>query len=124
MSCSLTYDKAKLSEDEKTVSWELGGKKFESKVIGFSNAEVGDDIHKRPIVEMEVSFGGKTYKDVHVSLVDRKEKSTKFLANRKFMERIGCSVSPYKTFMVTSFDGEYHAGKSKGDNHAGIKFEN
>jgi hypothetical protein len=39
------------------------------------------------------------------------------------MERIGCSVSPYKTFMVTSFDGEYHAGKSKGVSHAGIKFE-
>jgi hypothetical protein len=25
--------------------------------------------------------------------------------------------------MVTSFDGEYHAGKSKGVSHAGIKFE-
>jgi RimK family alpha-L-glutamate ligase len=123
MSCSLTYDEAKLSEDEKTVNWKLGKNSFESKVIGFSNAEVGDDVHKRPIIEMEVAFGGKTYKDVHVSLVDRKEKSTKFLANRKFMERIGCSVSPYKTFMVTSFDGEYHAGKSKGDNYAGIKFE-
>jgi hypothetical protein len=39
------------------------------------------------------------------------------------MERLGCSVSPYKTFVVTSFDGEYRAGEAKGDNHAGIKFE-
>ena len=123
LSCSMTYDKAKLSEDEKLVDWELNGRKFTNKVIGFANAEVGDSVQRRPIIELEVSFGGKTYKDVHVSLVDRKEKSTKFLANRKFMERIGCSVSPYKTFMITSFDGEYRAGEAKGDNYAGIKFE-
>jgi hypothetical protein len=39
------------------------------------------------------------------------------------MERIGCSVSPYKTFVITSFDGEYRAGEAKGNPHAGIKFE-
>jgi hypothetical protein len=38
------------------------------------------------------------YKEVEVSLVDRKEKSTKFLANRKFMERIWFAISPYKSF--------------------------
>jgi hypothetical protein len=72
---------------------------------------------------MDVQFAGKTYKDVHISLVDRKDKSTKFLVNRKFMERIGCSVSPTKTFVVTSFDGEYSAGDAKGIAHAGIKFQ-
>ena len=91
-------------------------------IVGFSNAEVGHDTHERPIILMDISFAGKTYKDVEVSLVDRKEKSTKFLVNRKFMERIGCSVSPYKTFMITSFDGIYSAGESKGDPHGGIKF--
>lgn len=122
-SCSMTYDKAKLSDDEKTVEWEIGGKKFTSKVVGFANAEVGHVVQRRPIIEMDVAFAGKTYKDVHISLVDRKEKSTKFLVNRKFMERIGCAVSPYKTFVMTSFDGEYSASDAKGDNHAGIKFE-
>jgi hypothetical protein len=39
------------------------------------------------------------------------------------MERIGCSVSPFKTFVVTSFDGEYNVGEAKGNNHTGIKFE-
>lgn len=122
LSCSLTYDKAKLSDDEKEVEWQLGDKKFKSKVIGFANTEVGNDVHKRPIIELSITFAGKVYKDVHVSLVNRKEKSTKFLVNRKFMERIGCSVSPYKTFMVTSFDGEYHPGEAKGNPHSGIKF--
>jgi len=123
LSCSMTYDKAELSDDEKVVKWELGGKKFTSKVIGFANAEVGDKVSRRPIIELGIQFAGKTYKDVHVSLVDRKDKSTKFLVNRKFMERIGCAVSPNKTFIVTTFDGEYAAGEAKGKAHAGIKFK-
>ena len=123
LSSSLTFDKMEISKDEKSVKWELGEKKFENKIIGWANAEVGTEIHERPIIEIDIQFNGKTYKDVHVSLVDRKNKSTKFLVNRKFMERIGCAVSPNKTFVVTSFSGEYSAGESKGNSHAGIKFE-
>jgi ribosomal protein S6--L-glutamate ligase len=123
LSCSLTYDKKKLSEDEKTVTWKLGNKEFTSNVIGFSSAEVGETKHNRPIIEMDVVFAGKIYKDVHISLVDRTEKSTKFLVNRKFMERIGCSVNPYQTFIKTSFSGEYSPISAKGNNHTGIKFE-
>jgi len=122
LSSSLTYDKVELSKDEKTVDWELGGKKFTSKVVDFANAEVGNDITRRPIIELDIQFAGKTYKNVYVSLVDRKEKSTKFLVNRKFMERMGCAVSPTKTFIVTSFEGEYAAGDAKGVAHAGINF--
>lgn len=122
LSCSLTYDKFDLSEDEKTVKWELGGKKFTSKVIGFSNAEVGKITHDRPIIEIDIIFAGKTYEATHVSLVDRKEKSTKFLVNRKFMERAGCSVNPFKTFVLSSFDGDYSVHDAKGNNHGGIKF--
>lgn len=124
LSSSLTFDKMEISKDKKTVKWELGGNKFENKIIEWGNAEVGTEIQERPIIELEIKFNGKTYKDVHISLVDRKNKSTKFLVNRKFMERIGCAVSPNKTFVVTSFDGEYSAGDSKGVAHAGIKFEN
>lgn len=123
LSSSLTYDKMEIAKDKKSVKWELGGKSFENKIIEWGNAEVGNEVHERPIIELDIQFNGKTYKAVHVSLVDRKEKSTKFLANRKFMERIGCSVSPTKTFIVTSFDGEYSAGDAKGDPHAGIIFQ-
>ena len=123
LSCSMTYDEAELSDDRKTVNWELNGNKFTNKVIGFSNAEVGKQVQERPIIELDIIFGGKTYKDVHISLVNRIDKSTKFLVNRKFMERIGCSVSPFKTFIVTSFNEEYNPVKSKGIKYAGIKFE-
>lgn len=124
LSCSMTYDKMETSKDGKTCNWELNGKKYVHQIIGISNAEVGNDIDERVIIEMDIAFAGKTYKEVQVSLVNRTDKSTKFLVNRKFMERIGCSVSPYKTFVVTSFDGEYHPGEAKGSAHAGIKFEN
>jgi ribosomal protein S6--L-glutamate ligase len=122
LSSSLTYDKLDIADDKKTVDWELGGKKFKSKIIGFASTEVGDVKDQRIIIELEIQFAGKTYKDVHVSLVDRKDKSTKFLVNRKFMERIGCSVSPTKAFMVTTFEDEYSAGDAKGVAHAGINF--
>ena len=122
-SSCLTYDKAVVSDDKKQVHWELGDNKFTHKIIGYSNAEVGHVLQERPIIEMDIIFLGKTYKKVHVSLVDRSKKSTKFLANRKFMERIGCAVSPNKTFIYTSFDDGYDAGEAKADNHAGIKFE-
>jgi ribosomal protein S6--L-glutamate ligase len=123
LSCSMTYDKMEVDKEAYTVKWELGGKKFTNKIIGYANAEVGSETHERPIIELDIQFAGKRYKEVHVSLVDRSEKSTKFLVNRKFMERIGCSVSPTKTFVATSFDGEYSAGDAKGEKHAGIKFQ-
>jgi ribosomal protein S6--L-glutamate ligase len=122
LSSSLTFDELDVSDDKKTVNWELGGKKFTNKIVGFASTEVGDVKDERIIIELDIQFAGKTYKNVYVSLVDRKEKSTKFLVNRKFMERIGCAVSPTKTFIVTSFEGEYAAGDAKGVAHAGINF--
>jgi hypothetical protein len=123
LSCSMTYDEMDIDHKAKTVKWKLGKNEFTNKIIGYANAEVGDQIHERPIIEMDVVFAGKTYKDVHISLVDRKDKSTKFLVNRKFMERIGCSVSPMKTFVVSSSPEGYVPGEAKGKPHAGIVFK-
>jgi ribosomal protein S6--L-glutamate ligase len=123
ISCSMTYDKMEVSDNKKTVEWSINGKHFTSKVVGISNAEVGPNVHERPIIEMDVVFLGKRYKNVLVSLVDRTDKSTKFLVNRKFMEILGVSINPYKTFTCSSFDGEYNPREAKGNNHMGIKFE-
>lgn len=123
VACTLTHDKIEISKDEKKVKWELGKKKFENDIIDFSEPEVGDVKHRRPVIELDIMFAGKTYRSVPVSLDDRTNKSTPFLVNRSFMERIGCSVNPYKTFMSTSFDGEYSVLDSKEDNHGGIKFK-
>jgi len=121
-SCSITYDKMEVDEKSKTVKWKLGRKDFKNKIIGYSNAEVGDEVHERPIIEVDIIFANKLYKKVHVSLVDRKDKSTKFLVNRKFMERIGCAVDPSKTFILTKAPKNYKPNDSKGNSHDGIEF--
>jgi hypothetical protein len=123
LSCTITYDKLDVNEKDKLVKWTLGKRDFESKFIGFTETEVGDTIEKRPVIEMDIQFAGKVYKKVAVALDDRSTKSTKFLVNRKFMERIGCSVDPMRTFVVTSFPEDYHGGEAKKDPHAGIIFE-
>ncbi len=123
MSCSMTYDEMEIDHKNKQVKWKIGDREFSNKIIDYSNAEVGDDVHERPIIEIDIMFAGKTYRKVHVSLVDRKDKSTKFLVNRNFMERIGCSVNPMKTFVVTSAPDGYSAGDAKGKPHLGIIFE-
>ena len=73
--------------------------------------------------DKDIEFAGKTIKDVAVAPVDRTPKSTPFLANRKFMERMGIIVNPDKAFVITQFDGEYDALDSKGKKHAGINFD-
>lgn len=120
---TLTYDKIEVAEDKKSIKWELGKKKFTHDIVDWTNTEVDDEVYTRPVILLDIQFNGKTYRDVPVGLSDRKEKSTKFLVNRKLMERMGCSVAPGKTFVATKFEGEYDALKAKGEPHGGIIFK-
>ena len=104
------------------LHWELKGKKFKSKIVNVSSTEVGEKIEERPYVYLDIEFAGKIIKDVAVAPVDRTPKSTPFLANRKFMERLGIIVNPDKAFVITQFDGDYDALDSKGKKYAGIVF--
>jgi len=122
LSSSLTCDRFDII-DNKFVEWELGDKKFKNKIIEFVYTEVGKETHKRPVIYLDLIFKGSIYKDVEISLVDRTEKSTKMLINRKLMQRMGYSISPNKTFIATSFPEEYSPKEAKGDNYAGIKFK-
>ena len=122
-SSSITYDKMEVSDDENYIEWELGGKKFKNEIIDVANTEVGDEVDTRYIINLDLVFRGRLYKDIDVALVDRKSKSTKFLANRYLMNRIGCAVSPSKVFVVTDLPEGYDAMKAKNKPHSGINFE-
>jgi ribosomal protein S6--L-glutamate ligase len=122
-SCSITYDTMTVDEKKEIVEWKIKKHSFKNKIVGHSRAVVGNDVQERPIIEIDIEFAGKIYTNVHVSLVDRVDKTTKFLVNRKFMERIGCSVNPSKTFMVSEAPAGYSVGDSVGDPHGGITFE-
>jgi hypothetical protein len=120
---SLSFDNADVDESSKTVRWELGSKKFTSKITEFVETEVGDTVQRRPVILMDIVFNGETYRDCEVALVMRPNKSTKFLANRKLLEKIGLPVVSDGKFIVTTFDGDYSPLKAKEDPHAGIKFQ-
>ena len=122
-SCSIHADEIEKVEDGK-LFWKIGDFEFESEVVGYSEAEVGPDIDKRPIIKLDIEFNGVRVKGVKVSPVDRKEKSTPFLINRNFMRRLGLIVNPYKAFVATKEPKKgYSPGESKGNPYGGITFE-
>jgi len=121
-SCTIHADSIK--KDGEKLIWSLGDKEFTSDVIGYSMAEVGPDIDKRPIIQLDIEFNAVRVKNVKVSPVDRTEKSTPFLVNRAFMRRLGLIVNPHKAFLATKEPKkEYSPGESKGEPHAGILFK-
>jgi len=121
-SCSLQADT--IEEKDGKLIWSIGNKKFVNDIVGYSDAEVGRDVHTRPIIELDIVFDGVTVPSVMISPVDRKDKSTPFLANRSLMRRMGLIVNPYKAFVVSNEpDDKYSAKRAKGEAHAGIEFE-
>ena len=119
--CSMHADKVDFTDDK--IIWELNGKKYENDIIDVSTTEVGKTIEERPFAKMNIWFADKEIKDVPVALVDRTEKSTPFLANRIFMEKMATIVNPEKVFVITQAPNGYDAYKAKGEAHAGIKFD-
>jgi len=120
---SMTIHGDKAEEKGKYLEWEINGKKFKDKIVGYANAVVGDKVEKRPIIEKDIVFAGKLVPHVHISVVDRKDKSTPALANRSFMDRLGIIVSPSKAFKATEFTGEYDPESTIGEVYGGIEFE-
>ena len=118
--CSIQADNA--IEDGKYLLWNIGDKKFKSKIIGYTNTSVGRDLEKRAIVEIDIMFDGAIVKGVKVAPVNREPKSTPFLANRTFMKHLGVMVNPNKAFVISEPDDEYKPSKAKGEIHGGIFF--
>ena len=121
-SCTLHADE--IEEKDKKLIWTVGKKKFVNDIVGYSDAEVGRDVHTRPMIEMDVVINGVTIPKVRVSPTDRTDKSTPFLANRAFMRKAGLIVNPHKAFVISEEpEDKYDVGRSKGEPHAGIEFE-
>ena len=119
--CSMHADEVKY-EDGKII-WSLNDKEYTNDIVDVSTTEVGSKTEERPFTRMSIWFADKEIRDVPVAIVDRTEKSTPFLANRNFMEKMGTIVNPDKVFVVTKSPATYDASSAKGNPHAGIKFE-
>jgi ribosomal protein S6--L-glutamate ligase len=120
-SCTIHADK--VEEKGGKVHWSIGKRKFVNDIVEHSEAEVGTKVHKRPVIELDITFNGVIIPKVKVSPDDRTDKSTPFLANRAFMKSIGLIVNPQKAFVVTEEPEEYSVKAAKGEPYAGIKFD-
>ncbi|NMJ87708.1 MAG: hypothetical protein EX285_07725 [Thaumarchaeota archaeon] len=86
------------------VIWEAQGKKYKNKLIKMTKWERGAlaaEVINRPLVSIDVTFNGTTYKDVKFAIDDRSEKTTKCLMNQDFMKRSKVMVNPSRKFVVT-----------------------
>jgi ribosomal protein S6--L-glutamate ligase len=120
-SCSIQADDAK--EDKGNLIWKVGNKKFKNKIVGYSSTEVGKNIEKRPIIEIDIMLNGSIAKKVKVSPIDRTSKSTPFLANRDLMKNLGVIVNPERTFVISDSPKGYIPAEAKGKSNGGIEFE-
>jgi hypothetical protein len=118
-SCSLHADS--IEESDGYVNWTLGNQQFTNKIVGISQAEVGEKIHKRAVVNLDVEFSGVVYKKVKFSLVDRTEKSTPLLLNRDFLSEAGLVVDPSEDFVLTDRPEGYSPKDAKGNPIAGVE---
>lgn len=122
LSCAFHADN--LEEKNGILHWEVKGKKFKSKIVDYSNSEIGEEKVKRPVIEIDIIFNNRLFTGVRVSPTDRAIKSTPFLVNRKFMRYIGVVVDPHSTFLVTDSPKDYNPKRAKTDSHAGIYMKN
>jgi hypothetical protein len=118
-SCSLHADS--VEENNGEVIWTLGNQQFINKIVGQSKAEVGEKIHHRSVINLDVEFNGIVYKKVKFSLVDRTEKSTPLLLNRDFLSSAGLIVDPSEDFVITDRPEGYSPKDAKGDPIAGVE---
>lgn len=120
-SCSIQADDA--IEEKGNLIWKVGNKKFKNKIIGYSSTEVGKNIEKRPIIEIDIMLNGSIEKGVKVSPIDRTSKTTPFLANRDLMKNLGVVVNPERTFVISDSPKGYVPSEARGKNDGGIEFE-
>lgn len=113
----------KMEVKGKNIFCKIGPKELKYPIIDTIKIRTGKIVSDRYIIEIDVKFNGRIYKNVKVSPVDRTEFSTPFLVNREFMQRMGVSIDPDKIFTITSKLSGYQEKKTKGRSGGGINFE-
>jgi ribosomal protein S6--L-glutamate ligase len=112
-SSSVHASSYEVDEIKNVVNWEIDGKKFKSKFVGWTNSILGKTKERRPKMEVDLEFMGHKYPATVVSPVLRHDKSTPFLANRAFMDLANLVINPKKVFFCTEFKEYDLASKSE-----------
>jgi hypothetical protein len=90
----------------KKVTFSVDGKSYTFDIVEYSNAKTGDgdeqNISNRPMILVpKLKLGLRELKDVRMSIVKSREKTTNVLLNRNILSELGYVVHPDKTHVLT-----------------------
>jgi len=100
--CVIHTDKVEIKDGK--AFWTYNGKEYSHPYIGNKKVKIRgifDKYDERPIIKLDVTFGGVTYKDVPFTLANRGNMSTPVLMNREFIKRANLSINPQKRYSAT-----------------------
>ncbi len=90
-----------INKEGNSVSFKILGKKFTKPIIQTQNINIGSGVEEdRYIVEFDVKFGRKEYKNIRFNLADRTENNYLVLVGKSFLEKLNYSVNVAKTFTL------------------------
>ena len=113
----------KIEKKGKYIVCNVGSRTLKYLILDTTKVRTGKVTALRYIIETDIEFNGRIYRNVKISPVDRTDFSTPFLVNRGFMQRLGVSIDPDKKFTITSKLSGYEEKESKGNSEGGIDFE-
>jgi len=101
--CALHAEEVEVQDGK--VTWKYNGKKHTSKLEGRhkifrANHEDGDG-EERPVVKLDLTFNGFTYKDIMFGLDERKRSASDVLLNRDIIRKMNASVNPNREFVLS-----------------------
>lgn len=103
---SSSLDAQDIKVNGSKVTWVTMGKRMSGTKVDQTRIKRNDgsdeELDKRPIVELDVTFEGVNYPAVPFNLNDRSHKSTPVLINKDFMIRSGSVVNPARVYAVTN----------------------
>jgi len=101
--CALHAENVNIKDGK--VNWKYDGKSYTSKLIGKAKifrANTDDkDAEERPVIKMDLTFNGFTYKDIEFGLDERKRSQNDLLLNREMIRKFNASVNPNREFVLS-----------------------
>lgn len=92
--------------EDNNIKFSVDGKQYEFEITDYSNAKTGDgdekQTTKRPMILVpRLKLGLRLLKNVRISIIKTREKTTNVLLNRNILSELGYVVSPSKTHILT-----------------------
>lgn len=98
-----TLEVGEFSINGKTVKFNIDGKPFEFELVGKILAKAGDETYERPTITIpELTCGLRKVKNCKIAIVkSRESKSTNLLMNRDTLGKLGYTVHPSNSHILT-----------------------